>query len=56
MDFFNLKEDLRKSYAVAKAKVETFFVKKKNIIYEWARFNLRIQEEGESVSSVISDL
>ena len=44
------------SYTAVKAKFELFFVKKKNIIYERARFNRRIQEEGESVSSFISDL
>ena len=55
-DSFKLEEYQSKSYAVVKAKFGSFFVKKKNIIYERAKFNHRIQEEGESVSSFISDL
>ena len=56
LDSFKLEEDQRKSYTAVKAKFESFFVKKKNIIYERARFHRRKQEEGESVSSFISDL
>ena len=52
---FKLKQDQRKLYTAVKAKLELFFVKKKYIIYKQARFNCRIQEEGESVSSFITD-
>ena len=37
-------------------KFESFFVKRRNIVYEWCRFNLRWQEEGESAASFISDV
>ena len=56
MDSFKLEEDQGKSYTAVKAKFESFFVKKKTVIYERANFNRRVPEKGESVSSFISDL
>ena len=53
---FRLSEEHSKTFEVVKARFESFFVKKRNVIYERARFNLRRQEEGESVASFINDL
>ena len=49
-------DDDKKSYDTVKAKLEGHFVKRKNVIYERARFNLRRQEEGESVDSFVTSL
>ena len=48
-------EDAKK-YSVVKAKFDEHFVKKRNVIYERAKFNSRKQEEGEPVDSFITDL
>jgi hypothetical protein len=53
---FKLEEEEAKVYKTVKDKFESFFVKRRNVIYERARFNLRKQEEGESVASFINDL
>ena len=51
-----LKEADAKKYSTVKEKFETFFVKHRNVIYERARFNMRRQEEGESVAAFINNL
>ena len=53
---FNLKEDELKEYATVKGKFESYFVKRRNTIYERARFNSRSQGENESVDEFIADL
>ena len=53
---FQLTKDERKSYTTIRDKFQSFFVKRINIVYEWGRFNLRHQEEGESAASFISDV
>ena len=53
---FKLEEADGKKYSTVKEKFETFFVKRRNVIYERARFNMRRQEEGESVAAFINDL
>ena len=53
---FTLSEEDRKSYAIVKAKFDNYFVQRRNIIYERAKFNRRKQEEGESVDAFITDL
>ena len=53
---FKLKDEDIKKYSVVKAKFEAHFVKRRNVIYERARFNTRKQEEGEPVDSFITDL
>lgn len=53
---FKLSEDHGKEYDVVKEKFEGFFVKRRNVIYERAKFNLRKQEEGETVVAFINDL
>ena len=49
---FNLTEEYSKKYSVVKDKFESYFVKRKNIIYQRAKFNARKQEDGESVDSL----
>ena len=52
----NISTDDRKSYAEVMAKFDGFFQIRKNIIYEGARFNRRIQEPDESVEQFITNL
>ena len=53
---FGLTEDERKSCTTVPTKFEAHFVKRRNPIYERAKFNMRRQEEGESVDSFITSL
>ena len=50
---FTLSADDMKKYDVVKEKFDHHFVKKRNII---AKFNMRKQEEGESVDSFVTAL
>ena len=52
----NLSEDDKKAYEQVKAKFDNHFVKKRNVIYERAKFNMRKQERGEGVDSFITAL
>ena len=45
-----------KKYQPVTAKFQGHFVKKRNVIYERTRFNMRVQEEGEPVDSFITAL
>ena len=51
-----LSDNDKKSYDAVKTKLEGHFVKRRNIIYERAKFNQRRQEEGESVNSFVTSL
>ena len=53
---FRLSEEDAKKYDVVKAKFDGYFVKRRNVIYERAKFNQRCQELGESVDSFITAL
>lgn len=53
---FSLTEAQKKSYKEVKSKFEDFFSAKKNVIYERAKFNSRVQETGESVDAFITAL
>ena len=53
---FDLNDADRKKYKSVKDKFEEHFVIKRNVIFERARFNMRVQEEGESADSFITDL
>ena len=53
---FNLSEEDSKKYTVVKEKFDSHFVKRKNIIFERAKFNMRKQEDGETVDSFITAL
>ena len=53
---FNLSEEDLKRYEVVKSKFENHFITKRNVIYERAKFNIRVQNESEPVESFITDL
>ena len=53
---FRLTEEQAADYETVKARLDDYFVKKKNVIYERAKFNMRKQEDGESVDSFVTAL
>ena len=53
---FTMTSDDRKKYDVVKAKFEGHFIIERNVIFERAKFNLRVQKENEPVDTFISDL
>ena len=52
----NISEGDRKKYSTVIAKFDAFFIVRKNVIFERARFNGRSQREGESVEHFITSL
>ena len=53
---FGLSEEDKKKFDTVVAMFEGHFVKKRNVIFERAKFNQRKQEEGESADEFITDL
>ena len=53
---FRLTEEQGKSYTTVVEKFDGYFVKRRNLIFERAKFNWRRQEEGEPVNDFIMDL
>ena len=53
---FSLSEEESKSYNTVNTKFESHFIKRRNTIFELAKFNRRVQQEGESVDDFIIDL
>eukprot|EP00731_Ephydatia_muelleri_P017556 Em0010g654a len=53
---FGLKDEDKKKYKVVRDRYEAYFVKKWNVIYERAKFNLRKQEDGEPVDDFVTSL
>lgn len=53
---FRLSEEEARNYKVVKKKFDDCFMKKKNVIYERAKFNMKRQEEGEPVDAFITAL
>ena len=53
---FGLEEDQKTKYNSVKEAFQNHFIKKRNPIYERAKFNQRKQEEGESVDTFITAL
>ena len=53
---FGLSADDAKKYDVLKGKFDSHFIKRRNVIYERARFNQRRQEAGESVDCFVTAL
>ena len=53
---FGLTTEDSKKYDVVKDKFDGYFVKRRNIIFERAKFHRRKQESGEAVDSFITDL
>ena len=53
---FQLSEEDQKKYDIVVGKFQRHFLKRRNIIYERMKFNMRIQQEGESVENFITAL
>ena len=53
---FCLTEEQVADYETVKVRFDDYFEKKKNIIYERAKFNMRKQEDSESVDSFVTAL
>ena len=53
---FGLKDEDKKKYKVVRDRYEAYFVKKRNVIYERAKCNLRKQEDGEPVDDFVTSL
>ena len=53
---FGLKDEDKRKYKVVRDRYEAYFVKKRNVIYERAKFNLRKQEDGEPVDDFVTSL
>ena len=53
---FKLTTAQAKKYDTVIEKFTSHFIKKRNVIYERARFNMRRQEEGELVDAFVTDL
>jgi hypothetical protein len=51
-----LTEEQKKDYETVKDQFDTYFSKRSNTIFERARFNQRLQEEGESVDDFVTSL
>ena len=51
-----MSDENAKKYSVVKAKFESHFVKKRNVIYERAKFNQRKQDEDETVDAFVTAL
>ena len=51
-----LTDEERASYTTVKGKLDKSFIIKRSIIYERAKFNLRVQRVGEPVDNFITDL
>ena len=47
---FNLSEEDTKKYAIVKDKLDSHFIKRRNMIFERVKINMRKQEDGESVA------
>ena len=53
---FRLLEEDSKKYSTVKAKFESHYIKRQNTILERARYNRRVQQEGEFMDDFIIDL
>ena len=53
---FWLSEEDRKKYSVVVESFQGYFVKWRNVIYEWMKFNWRVQNEGKLLDSFITSL
>ena len=51
-----LSDDEKKVYKTVMTKFEEHFIKRRNVIFERAKFNSRQQKEGENIDSFITDL
>ena len=51
-----LTQDELKKYDTVKAKLDSYFVIRRNVIFERSKFNKRVQLENETVDSFVTDL
>ena len=51
---FGLSEDDRSNFTTVQERFTKHFVKQRNPIYERARFNQRVQQQGETVDSFVT--
>ena len=56
LESFNLTDKDAKDYSKEKSKFQGYFDKRRNTIYERARFNTRKQEDNKTVDEFIADL
>ena len=56
LTLLGLSDEERKVYNTVKTKLEEHFVKKCSVIFERAKFNSRVQQQGERVDSFITAL
>ena len=52
----DITDDERKDYAAVIGKFEDFFKVRRNVIFEWACFNRRVQQQGETAEQYIMEL
>ena len=52
---FALTQEEQTAYDTVKERFEKHFVKRRNVIFERAKFNMRKQEDGETADSFITD-
>ena len=52
---FGLSDENKKKYSVVREKFDQYFVKKRNVIFEHAKFNSQRQHRGETVDNFITD-
>ena len=53
---FRLSDAEQKSYKTVRGKFQSYFTKKRNIIFDQISFFQRRQGEGEPVSSIVNDI
>ena len=56
LSFFRLTEEDAKKYDTVKSKLESHFIKRPNVVFEWVKFNQCVQDEGESADAFITSL
>ncbi|KAJ8888839.1 hypothetical protein PR048_008333 [Dryococelus australis] len=56
LNSFHLSEEDTKLYKVVVKLLDSYFIPRRNVIYEWAKFNLRSQLTDELVDAFITDL
>ena len=55
-DIVRSSDEDTKNYTVVKEKFDHHFVKKRNVIFEGAKFNMQKQETSETVDNFITNL
>ena len=53
---FKLTDDELKKYDTVKSKFESHFVRRRNVVYERAKFNRRVQQENETAEEFITEV